>query len=263
MVGNGIVDVFSGGSANVAFLSNGSSGPEIGDSDVNSSAFADKVSGFGGANHSNQKKFIDLVSVTSPAGQIHLPLRSRRWQHQRHAVRLKRSTVVAQINMIGSYTSANFSARADGSGNVEIVDPAVPNGGSVESGPIQTFQRHGLDLPDIAFGAQTTLVYQANAIGTAVTVTDGRHAAAIALLGNYVAGSFVTTADGHGGTLVTQAPQTGQQPLLTHPVPSDLRDRYRNVRLIAPALPGAFSLARLRHRPLMYSLIASASAWIS
>jgi hypothetical protein len=41
--------------------------------------------------------------------------------------------------------------------------------------------------------------------------------AAIALLGNYMAGSFVTTADGQGGTLFTQAAQTGQQPLLTHP----------------------------------------------
>ena len=51
------------------------------------------------------------------------------------------------------------------------------------------------------------------------TVTDGRHAAAITLLGNYMAGSFVATADGHGGALLTQAGQTGQQPLLTHPVP--------------------------------------------
>jgi hypothetical protein len=49
-------------------------------------------------------------------------------------------------------------------------------------------------------------------------VTDGRHAAAITLLGNYMAGSFVTTADGHGGALLTQAGQTAQQPLLTHSV---------------------------------------------
>ncbi|HWX73341.1 MAG TPA: hypothetical protein VNY79_12635 [Xanthobacteraceae bacterium] len=47
-------------------------------------------------------------------------------------------------------------------------------------------------------------------------MSDGRHAAAIALLGNYIAGSFVAMADGHGGTLVMEA-QTGQQPLLTHP----------------------------------------------
>jgi hypothetical protein len=47
-------------------------------------------------------------------------------------------------------------------------------------------------------------------------VSDGRHAAAIALLGNYIAGSFVLGADGRGGTLVGEAPQTAQ-PLLAHP----------------------------------------------
>ena len=49
-----------------------------------------------------------------------------------------------------------------------------------------------------------------------LTISDGRHATAIALLGNYMAGTFAATADGHGGTLVTEA-QTGQAPLLAHP----------------------------------------------
>ena len=99
-----------------------------------------------------------------------------------------------------------------------IIDPTVPNGGSVAPAPAAAFPRQGIDLPNIAFGAQTTLAYAANAAGTGgtLTVTDGRHAAAIALLGNYMAGSFVTAADGHGGTLISQA-QTQQQPLLTHP----------------------------------------------
>src|SRR6185437_4799367 len=102
------------------------------------------------------------------------------------------------------------------SGGTAIVDPAVPNGGSV-----QTFPMHGIDLPNIAFGAQTTLAYAENAAGTGgtLTVSDGRHAAAIALLGNYVAGSFVTAADGHGGTLVTEASQTAQ-PQLARPHPT-------------------------------------------
>jgi hypothetical protein len=73
-------------------------------------------------------------------------------------------------------------------------------------------------LPDIAFGAQTTLAYSQNAAGTGgtLTVSDGRHAAAIALIGNYMAGSFVVAADGHGGTLVTEE-RLDQQPLLTRP----------------------------------------------
>jgi len=44
-------------------------------------------------------------------------------------------------------------------------------------------------------------------------VTDGRHAATAALLANYMAGSFVTTGDGYGGTLATD--DQPQQTLLT------------------------------------------------
>ena len=53
--------------------------------------------------------------------------------------------------------------------------------------------------------------------GGTLTVSDGRHTAAIALFGNYIAGSLVIAADGHGGTLVTQALQSEQQALLAHP----------------------------------------------
>jgi hypothetical protein len=123
------------------------------------------------------------------------------------------STPVAQINIIGTYTSANFSAGADSQGNVKIFDPVVPNGGTAEP-----FPQQGVDLPNIAFGAQTTLAYAANANGNGgtLTVSDGRHAASIALLGNYMAGSFAVTADGHGGTLLTEASQNAPM-LLAQP----------------------------------------------
>jgi hypothetical protein len=52
-------------------------------------------------------------------------------------------------------------------------------------------------------------------------VSDGRHAASIALLGNYMAGNFVTAADGHGGTLLTEASQLAQAPMLAQPRPGD------------------------------------------
>ena len=93
------------------------------------------------------------------------------------------------------------------------------NGGSVDSGGAPAVDAHsGIDLPNIAFGAQTTLAYSQNAAGTGgtLTVSDGRHAAAIALIGNYMAGTFVVAADGHGGTLVTEE-RLDQQPLLTRP----------------------------------------------
>jgi hypothetical protein len=49
--------------------------------------------------------------------------------------------------------------------------------------------------------------------GGVLTVKNGSHVAKIALLGNYVAASFVTTADGHGGTLVTEQPLTTETSL--------------------------------------------------
>jgi hypothetical protein len=77
-----------------------------------------------------------------------------------------------------------------------------------------------IDLPSIGFGANTTLGYSENSSdnGGTLSITDGAHAAAIALLGNYIAASFVTAADGHGGTVISEAAQTAnQQPLLTQP----------------------------------------------
>ncbi len=44
------------------------------------------------------------------------------------------------------------------------------------------------------------------------------HSANLALLGNYIAASFVSAAFDHGGTVITEAAQAAnQQPLLTHP----------------------------------------------
>ena len=129
------------------------------------------------------------------------------------------TTVVAAIHLAGAYVTSNFHIGSGIGGSVAITDPAVPNGGGVVSGPAATLPRQGIDLPNIAFGAHTTLAYSENSADTGgtLTVTDGRHAASIALLGNYMAGSFVTAADGHGGTLVNETPLSEQQPLLTHP----------------------------------------------
>ena len=65
-----------------------------------------------------------------------------------------------------------------------------------------------LDLADIAFGANTTLGYAPNAGNTGGTLNlmDGSHTANILLLGNYMASSFVTASDGHGGTLIADPP---------------------------------------------------------
>ena len=77
--------------------------------------------------------------------------------------------------------------------------------------------QHGIDLPNLAFGGPGTLAHaQTTNAGNTPTVPDGRHAATIAVLVNYMAGNFALT-NGNGTALVTQAQQTEPQPLLAHP----------------------------------------------
>jgi hypothetical protein len=218
-VGNGIVDVLSGGTANVVFQSNGSGGLEIADTNTNASAFTGTVSGFGGVNHANHKQFIDLVSVTSDSTVSATYSATGANSGVLTVTSGGLHATVAAIDFIGHYVTSNFHITAGISGTVAITDPAVPNGGSVQPSAASSFPRQGIDLPDIAFGAQTTLAYSQNATGAGrtLTVSDGRHTAAFALLGNYMAGSFVAVTDGHGGTLITEANPQQQQPLLTHP----------------------------------------------
>jgi hypothetical protein len=203
----------------VTFLSTGNGGLAIADTSGHATAFNGRVSGFGGTAHANTNQFIDLISVTSAANTISLSYVSAA-SHTSGTLFVSSGGVqVAAITMIGQYSAGNFHITAGSGGKVEITDPAVPNGGSVAPGPSQSFPQDGIDLPNIAFGARTTLAYAENAAGSGgtLTVSDGRHAASIALLGNYVAGSFVLAADGHGGTLISQVQQTEQTPLLARP----------------------------------------------
>jgi hypothetical protein len=67
-------------------------------------------------------------------------------------------------------------------------------------------------------GASTTLGYSANGAGTGgmLSINDGSNSANIALLCNYIAGSFVAANDGHGGTVITDpATIASNQPQLT------------------------------------------------
>jgi hypothetical protein len=183
------------------------------------------VSGFGGGDHSNNVQFINLPSVTFNPN-VSWSYVSANSSNTSGTLFVSSGGLVAAINFVGAYSSGNFEfgdgAHASGaiSGTVTIRDPAVPNGGTVNSDTVGSSLPHsGIDLPDIAFGAQTTLAYAKHVAGAGgtLTVSDGRHTAAIALLGSYIAGSFVIAADGHGGTLVTQALQSEQQALLAHP----------------------------------------------
>ncbi len=247
-INNGIVDITKSSSEDVIFTSTGSGGLEL----AAASSYTGTVSGFGGDSHTNSSQFIDLTAVkftsnvhSSFSGGV-LTITSG-------------TKTVATIDMSGSYVTSNFHLRAGAGGiGTIITDPsgteqrsgnaaAVIGGGTVlevntpasgkvtlgggggalqlyQSGPLTgTVERFGtkdgIDLPNIAFGAQTTLAQSqigADTGGTP-TVTDGRDAAAIALLGNYMAGSFVAAADGHGDTLGTETLPAHQPPPLSHP----------------------------------------------
>ena len=93
-----------------------------------------------------------------------------------------------------------------------------------------------------------TAAMAASAVGGILSIKDGTHIAKLALLGNYMATSFVTAADGHGGTLVTEAPRTAQQSLLSHPPRDDTE--LRNARLFRSSFPtGAVGRARNLPQP--------------
>jgi hypothetical protein len=80
--------------------------------------------------------------------------------------------------------------------------------------------RDVLDLADIAFSPNMSLGYAANTnnSGGNLTVNDGTHVASLALLGNYMASSFVASSDGHGGTFIEPSQIAYcQQSILTHP----------------------------------------------
>ena len=79
-----------------------------------------------------------------------------------------------------------------------------------------------IDLADVGYGAKSTLGYLANSnnTGGTLTINDGTHTATLALLGQYIAGSFIAASDGHGGTLVSDealSASATQTPVVTHP----------------------------------------------
>jgi hypothetical protein len=216
------------------------------------SSYTGTVSGFGGDSHTNGSQFIDLTTVKfnsnvhgSFSGGV-LTITSG-------------TKTVATIDMSGSYVTSNFHLRAGAGGiGTIITDPSgteqqsgnaaavidggavlevnTPNSGKVNFGgsggstqldqstpltaTVERFgAKDGVDLPNIAFAAQTTLAQSPNSADTGgtLTVTDGPQAAAIALLGNHMAGSFVAAAHGYGGTLVRETPQAHQPPPLSQP----------------------------------------------
>jgi hypothetical protein len=76
--------------------------------------------------------------------------------------------------------------------------------------------RTGVDLPGVADDARTTLAGITDARKTIGSPPAGAHAAAIALLGNYMAANFVDVAHAQAGTNVVES-EAMEQPRVTHP----------------------------------------------
>jgi hypothetical protein len=164
-----------------------------------------------------------------------------------------------RLDLEGSYTLANFHVASDGNGGTLLTDPTVvtqahgnapatignntvlevdtaDKGNVTFSGTTGTLwldqpatftgkvsglgAQNGIDLPGIAFTAQSTLGYSPNRnnTGGTLSLTNGTQSASIALLGSYMASSFVMESDNHGGTMVlADAVRSGSQSLLTNP----------------------------------------------
>jgi hypothetical protein len=114
------------------------------------------------------------------------------------------------IGLLGNYTQSSWHISPDKTGGSIVVDPPLtgsltwdPNGGAQGS----------IDLSNISFGTNTTLGYSANSdnTGGTLTVSDGLHATSLALLGQFIASSFVMSSDSHGGTLITDPSLTSHQ----------------------------------------------------
>ena len=118
---------------------------------------------------------------------------------------------IATIKFIGT---VNLSIKDDGNGGTLVIDPpAASKAQNIAGGPGLSF-----DPPTFAWGGHRTLGFAEDSAASAGApmTTDGRHAATVAHLGSYMAGSFATALDSHGGALMNDA-QNGPAPLLSHP----------------------------------------------
>jgi hypothetical protein len=124
--------------------------------------------------------------------------------------------VIGDNTVLGVNTGDSGSVNFAGTTGTLVLDQP-----STFTGTISGFgAQNAIDLPGIAFDAQTTLGYlpNSNQAGGTLSVTDGSHSANIALLGNYIASSFAVLGDDQGGTLVVaEASQSASHSLLTSP----------------------------------------------
>ncbi|HEY2178592.1 MAG TPA: hypothetical protein VGH15_08415 [Caulobacteraceae bacterium] len=131
--------------------------------------------------------------------------------------------VGGNLAVLGAVTGAGraflrgATLEFNGAFSEDVVFLKIPNGNATSgtlrlgdsaayTGTISNFSKSGstaLDLTDIAFNSKTTASYSGTGAGGVLTVTNGAQTATIHFAGDYLGSTFTVSADGHGGTTVT------------------------------------------------------------
>ena len=84
-----------------------------------------------------------------------------------------------------------------------VLDDSQNFGGSIAG---LTNSSQVVDLVDVSFSAGMTVAFSGTSTGGTLTVQNSSQTAQLTLLGNYLAATFTSASDGHGGTLITDPP---------------------------------------------------------
>ena len=103
-------------------------------------------------------------------------------------------------------------------------------------------------LPDVALRAQTTLAFSEKAAAPSSGVREGRYAVALALLGNYMVGSFATARGGQGGVVISGTSQAARDESPCPGLPTTASPRACQPATGAPPQP-AVAVGRPRLAP--------------
>jgi autotransporter passenger strand-loop-strand repeat protein len=224
-ISGGTLEVAAGGTASgVVFSSGGTLQLDA------SSHFASTISGF------------HLGDATDLQGLAFNPSSSTlTWTQKKSSsgtLTIKEGSQTQSLALVGSYTTANFSATSDGHGGTLITDPPATGSGSDPTnvhGTLDSLMHLGgvisgfdlgdhVDLRSLGFGPSSDTGFWAQATSAAtasgmLNVNDGGHTLNLGLLGQYAAAHFGEIAGGHAGTPLTDPSASSnvmQTPLVAH-----------------------------------------------
>ena len=222
--GAGKMEIAQASSENVDFLAN-STGQLVLDQ---STGYTGQISGFG------TTQSIDLTDIDFATG-VKISYVSNNRRNTSGVLTITDGTHTTHLEMQGSYTLANFKVASDGTGGTLLTDPKVTKSQLLNAVDItsEAGTRRSLEQldpyrstslqrrsPETALGVQATLGYSPNSNNTGGTLSfsAGANSAQIALLGSYMASSFVMASGNQGNTLLgAEAAQSGSQTHLTNP----------------------------------------------